>query len=193
MPPPTGRAVRAFRTTGAACQSGGRPSPRSCKRLRRHTAPWLVAASLLTVASTAASEVSDVDRFELWTGCAPVADIVDDVDGDVGRLALDARDIATTVRSRLRGARIFDDGGYWLVVNVVVSGPAFSVDVEFLRSVEVRDKPEEAAELVGLVATWESSSTGTHANNPGFILSAVAQHTDKFIGEYLRVNADSCR
>ncbi|MDE0718671.1 MAG: hypothetical protein OXH64_12130 [Rhodospirillaceae bacterium] len=153
--------------------------------------PTVVLALVLAAPDDAAGKVTEFDRFQLWTGCAPVAEIIDDIDGAVGRLTLDERDIATAVRSRLRGARIFDDGGLWLVVNVTVSGPAFSVDVELLRSVEVRPKGTKA--LSGLAATWESGSTGTHGNNPNHILFAVLRHVDKFIDEYLRVNKSACR
>ena len=159
--------------------------------MRRHPGLWLAATLLLIDTSASAGEVSDRDRFQPWTGCTPIAEIIDDIDGPGGRLTLDEKDIATAVRSRLRGARIFDDGGLWLVVNVTVSGPAFSVDVELMRSVEVRPKGTKA--LAGLAATWESGSTGTHGNNPNHILFAVLQHVDRFIDEYLRVNADACR
>lgn len=32
-----------------------------------------------------------------------------------------------------------------------------------------------------------------HAADPSFILWALDPHTDRFIDEYLRVNADACR
>ena len=53
-------------------------------------------------------------------------------------------------------------------------------------------KPEGMGQLVGLTARWESGSTGTRASNPSYVLSSVARHTDKFIDEYLRVNANAC-
>ena len=166
--------------------------------MRRHTAPWLVAAFLLSASSASASEVSDLDRFELWAGCAPVAELVDDVDGDAEQLALDRSDVVTAVRSRLRSARIFDDAAdTWLFVNITVSGPAFSVDVEFMRDVEVLwNKPDGTklySGLVGFTATWMAGSTGTHGNDPSYILWSVAHQIDKFIDEYLRVNADACQ
>ncbi len=47
--------------------------------------------------------------------------------------------------------------------------------------------------LENTATTWGVGSTGTHSRNPNFILSSVSQHTDKFIDEYLRVNADACK
>ncbi len=41
-------------------------------------------------------------------------------------------------------------------------------------------------------ATWETGSLGTHGGDAGFILQAVAEHTDKFVNEYLRVNDEAC-
>ena len=40
--------------------------------------------------------------------------------------------------------------------------------------------------------TWDVASTGTHTQNPNYILSSVTLYTDEFIDEYLRVNADAC-
>ena len=49
--------------------------------------------------------------------------------------------------------------------------------------------------LTGYAIVWLSGSTGVYgaAAGSGFILSSVSHHTDKFIDEYLRVNADACR
>lgn len=164
----------------------------------RLTLPTVALVLALAASSTAAEKITETDRFRLWAGCAPVAELIDGVDGDVERLGLDRGDIVTVVRSRLRRARIFDDAAHdWLFVSVVVSGLAFSVEVDFMRNVEVLvpawNGPKGTLRLVGFTATWDSSATGTHANNPSYILSAVARHTDKFIDEYLRVNATACK
>ena len=163
----------------------------------RLTLPTVALSLALAAPSGAAEKVTETDRFELWAECAPVAELIDGVDGDVGRLALDDRDLWAVVNSRLRRARIFDDDAdTWLFVNITVSGPAFSVDVDFMRDVEVLwNRPDGTrlpSGLIGFTATWESGSTGTHGNNPNYILSSVARLTDKFIDEYLRVNADAC-
>ena len=41
--------------------------------MRRHTAPWLVAAFLLSASSASAKEVNNHDAFSLWAACVPVA------------------------------------------------------------------------------------------------------------------------
>ena len=75
-------------------------------------------------------------------------------------------------------------------------GPAFSAEVHLQRLVEVWSpvwvKPEEVDPLVGFTSTWHLGTLGTHGDTAAFILSGVSRHTDKFIDEYLRVNADAC-
>ena len=165
---------------------------------RRRIGLWLVIASLLATSPAAsADEVSYYDRFELWNGCKDVKLLVESLSDDAGEIALRKEDIETAVRSRLRGARIYDDRtSAYLYVNINVVGIAFNIDVQFNRGVEVVypfwEKPEGIFPLAGHAPTWQWGSTGTHANDPSYILSAVARHTDKFIDEYLRVNADAC-
>ena len=81
-------------------------------------------------------------------------------------------------------------------MRVTVFGPAFYVEVSFERFVEVwspfKVKPKEMDPLLGFASTWDSGSIGTHGNSAAFILSGVSRHTDRFIDEYLRVNADAC-
>ena len=40
--------------------------------------------------------------------------------------------------------------------------------------------------------TWESKSSGEHGRDGGLILSQVMKEVDRFIVEYLRVNAGAC-
>ena len=164
----------------------------------RRTAPWLLAAFLLTVTSASAEEVNDWDRFELWNACRPVYLVVEGLSADAGEIGLRQGDIETAVRSRLRGARIYNEAAReYLYVRVTVVGPAYNIDVRLQRHVEVWlpfwVKPEEMGPLSGFAATWDSASTGTHGRTgAAFILSNVSLHTDEFIDEYLRVNADAC-
>ena len=148
-------------------------------------------------ASASAKEVSDKDRFKLWNGCRPVDLVVEGLTDDSGKIGLHHEDINTAVRSRLRGARIYDDDASpYLYVNVHVVGRAYAINFEFIRYVEVAIpswlKPEGMGQLTGFAPTWVRGSTGTHGSSAGFILSAVARHSDEFVDEYLRVNADAC-
>ena len=163
----------------------------------------LAAALVLTAASASAEEVSDYDRFRLWNDCRPMKLVVGLAD-DAPEIGLTEEAIETTVRSRLRAARLYSDSAiekagsilYFnptraiLYIRVTVAGSAFIVDVGYHKIVTDR-----ATELELRAETWAVSSlvvnhwqTGTN-----FILSALARHTDEFIDKYLRVNADACK
>ena len=160
----------------------------------------LVMAILLLAATPAlAEEVNDWDRFQLWNACRPVGLVVEGLSDDAGEIGLRQSDIETAVRSRLRGARIYHETAReYLYVRVTVVGPAYSIEVGLNRHVEVWlphwVKPEEMGPLAGFATTWDLGSTGTHGRTgAAFILSSVSLHTDEFVDEYLRVNADACR
>ena len=93
------------------------------------------------------------------------------------------------MRSRLRAARLYREAAWsYLYFNVNVVSSVIHIGVEYNK--EVVDR---ATMLENTATTWGVGSTGTHSRNPNFILSSVSQHTDKFIDEYLRVNADACK
>ena len=161
--------------------------------------PAVVLAFVLAAPSNAAKKVTEYDRFELWNGCGTVELVVENLPDDAGKLGLRKADIETAVRSRLRAARIYADRAQAvLYVRVSVVSRAHGIDFKFKRRVMVMGfsalaKPEEVGALTGFATTWDEGSTGVHGSDAGFILSAVAQHTDRYIDEYLRVNADACR
>ena len=45
---------------------------------------------------------------------------------------------------------------------------------------------------VGFATTWSRGTTGTHANDAEYIISAVREHLDDFVVEYLRANLAEC-
>ena len=166
--------------------------------MRRPIMPTVALALVLSAPPGAAEKDSQLDCFKLWNGCKPVELLVEGLSNNAAEIGLREEDIETAVRSRLRGARIYDENAVPYLYDINVVGPAFSVDVEFKRRVEVLlpfwEKPEGMGSLVGYAAVWDSGSTGTYgATGSGFILSSLTRHTDKFIDEYLRVNANACR
>ena len=156
----------------------------------------ILALFLAPVSFVQAQEVSDRDKFELWNNCAEIHLVVDDLRPEAAELNLRQEDIETAVRSRLRGARIytenwFDDNGSWiprLYINVNTVGFAFNINAGLSKWVS-----DSASGQLGFAATWKTGTTGTHANDASYILSNVSQLTDKFIDEYLRVNAAACK
>ena len=167
--------------------------------MRRRVGSLLVATILLIVSSASADEVSDWDHFQLWNGCMSVDLVIGELSKDAKEIGLLEEDIETAVRSRLRGARIYNENALsflFVIVNVV--GPASSISAEFHRKVRVLlpfllelEKPE-GIPFIGYTATWVLRLTGIHDRDSNFILSHVARSADKFIDEYLRVNADAC-
>ncbi len=166
--------------------------------MRRLTLPTVTVALVLATTPGAADVATKMDHLQLWHACQSVGLLVEDLPDDAGKIGLQKRDIETAVRSRLRGGRIYNDrsSSLHLYVNVNVVGTAFSVGFHFKRWVTVSVafwlKPEGMDDPAGPATTWNVGSTGTHGGNAGYILSVVALHTDRFIDEYLRVNADAC-
>lgn len=178
--------------------------------------PILSAVALtlaLAAPSGAAEKVTEYDRFQLWNDCRTVGLIVEKVEklnDDAGKIDLRKEDIEIAVRARLRGARIYEDFGIesvrsWLEgprsflhVSVHVVSRAYHVRVELHRHVKVllppRVKPKGMDPLTGYAIGWRSGSTGLHGvTGSQHVLSVVANHTDRFIDEFLRVNDDACR
>ncbi len=149
----------------------------------------LIAVSLASGSSVGAEKVSDYDRFQLWNGCKPI-DLVVEVhatkeDGDV---VPTEKAVEVAVRSRLRGARLYDpDGAAYLYAYIHVVGTAFRQEIEFWKRVH-----DLASGQTYGTAIWEVGSTGTHGGNADYILGGTARHVDEFIDEYLRVNASEC-
>lgn len=148
----------------------------------------LAAAALFLAAPASAEEVSDLDRFSLWSACKPMRLAVESLDQDAADIGLAKDAIETAVRSRLRGARLYDaEGLEFLAVTVTVAGRAFAVLIEYHKLVL-----DPASKQIYPAETWSTGSVGTHGGDASYVLSSVSQGTDEFIDEYLRVNAESC-
>ena len=136
------------------------------------------------------------DRFMLENNCSPMKFSVSLSGTDVEKVGLKHDAIETTVRSRLRAARLFNATGKppfsfpTLYLDVGVAGTAYSINLEYRKHVE-----DLWSNVRAWVITWKEVSLGTHSQNAigaSFILSHVSQHLDKFVDEYLRVNAKAC-
>ena len=151
----------------------------------------LLAVALLTAGSTTAQEetVTVVDKFDLWNECGRMTLVVEELDDDATAIGLVREDIVVAVRSRLRSARIYTAERYGpsLYVNVNVTPRAFNVSIKYRKIVY-----DPVSEITLIATTWDTGGAGTHGDDAGFILSAVSQHTDRFIDEYLRVNEEAC-
>ena len=98
--------------------------------------------------------------------------------------------IATTVRSRLRAARVYTDevSAPYVYVNFNVVGAAFSLDLRLYKWMF-----DWASARNGVTSAWETGLTGTYGGQGGdYIISTIAESTDAFVDEYLRVNEEAC-
>lgn len=151
--------------------------------------PAVALALVLASPAVAAKRVIKIDLFKLWNDCQPVHLVVESLPKDAADIGLTREAITVAVRSRLRAARLYAAGAWsWLYVNVNVLDQAFSISVEYKKWVKDTASGEE-----GTTGTWSTGSLGTHGSRSGYILSSVSTHVDRFIDEYLRVNADACR
>lgn len=114
--------------------------------------------------------------------------VIESLNQDAADIGLAEDEIETAVRSRLRGARLYDAGGLeFLAVTVTMAGRAFSVLTGYYKGVS-----DLASGQIYPAETWSTGSTGAHGGDAGYVLSFVSQGADKFVDEYLRVNAESC-
>ena len=153
--------------------------------------PTLPAAALVLALATpsgAAEKVTELDRFRLWHECLPMDLVVEGLQKDADT-ELTEEAITVAVRSRLRAARLYKADALfsYLYVNVNVVPPAFSISIEFQKWLKDAVSGEE-----GFAATWRFGGTGTYRKGSGYILSGISQYADRFIDEYLRVNASAC-
>lgn len=134
-----------------------------------------------------------MDRVELWNACEPIDLLVEYLGDDAVKMDLTREAIATAARSRLRAARLYRGSSrpypYLYVKIDTQSGPegtAVNLSLQFTKQVFDRISGHH-----GAATTWQTGAVGW--GGAAFILSVVSQLTDKFIDEYLRVNASACQ
>ena len=141
-------------------------------------------------------------RFTYWTRCSPLRLLVAMDPRDAVRIGLTEEVVATTVRSRLRAARLYTDTNNLEVpallihVGVVNSrrrpGGVFSIDIALHKHLydplTGHSFPAQTNDITGLGYGF----LGLHAGNSSFILSQIARAMDGFLDAYLRVNEPAC-
>jgi hypothetical protein len=104
------------------------------------------------------------------------------------RTELKARSVGLSPRSR-ELQRLH--AGY-LYVRLNGIGNAFSVNVEFMRSVNFSVQDPDGADSLAFLAlapVWRTGTLGTHGSDPTFVLEALDKFLDEFFNEYLKENA----
>ena len=129
-----------------------------------------------------------LDRFALWDDCGSINLVVENLNDNAAKIDLTRDRIKTLARSRLRAARVYtEELGTYLYVNVTVTKSSFSIAIDFKKSVK-----DLASSVSSSATTWNSGGVGTHGQDAGYILQSLSEYVDKFIDEYLRVNAEAC-
>ena len=89
----------------------------------------------LAMAAAPAQEVTDIDRFQLFNNCDPMALVVESLHDDAADIGLTDERLQFAAESRLRGARLYtsDRSRAYLYVNVTVAGKAFSTSLKYAK------------------------------------------------------------
>ncbi len=136
-----------------------------------------------------------VARFQLFTGCARMGLVVEDLPPGAGQIGLTRGAITRAVESRLRSARLYTSDSeypfYVLYVNVGVldldrgGSLPYAVDIYFTQWLY-----NPRVDEYYTAKTWNSGSYGQGGSQ--FILGSISEHMDRFLTEYLRVNEEAC-
>ena len=142
-----------------------------------------------------------IERFELFNACLPMLLIVEQLHDDAADINLTRETLQAAAESRLRAGRLYREffgpirtekqyeestNLAVLSVQVNVVGAAFNINVQYQKRVT------DAFGETTSTTTWQTSVTGTHGGNAGFIVSGLSERLDKFLAAYLRVNKSAC-
>ena len=147
----------------------------------RKTLVLVLAVVLATWTERATAQnltLANYERFQLFSGCLPMALIVEGLSDGAAEIELTEERIQTMAESRLRAARLFTSttsAGTYLYVRVSVGGGMFSMRLEFQK--RVSDSLSGESFITG---TWNSGHIGTHGRNADYILQGLSERLDRF-------------
>lgn len=148
------------------------------------------------------------ERVHLYNGCLPVDIIVEVLSDDAKEIGLSREAIQNALESRLRGAHLYATPENFsetvkrarllfpgrllnvisfLYVRVSVIDRAFAITVAYRKWVT-----DEMSGVKTYATTWETGSVG-NTNSAGHVMNSLAEHMDKFLVEFLRVNENDCQ
>ena len=153
-------------------------------------------AVFLCLSSTYAFAANDYQAFkdfQLFTKCEQIRLVVQhggNLRSDAMKNGLSNESIQNAAESRLRSANLYTNKRLdsYLFVYIHVVGNAHTISVQFNKTVIDKFTGHSFP-----APTWDTGSIGTHGNDPGYILSGLSRHIDKFLVEFLRVNDEACR
>jgi len=149
-------------------------------------------------------EIEHYQHVQLYTGCAPVVYMVEDID-EAEVIGLTTEAISNLVELKLRSARLYGDeyrfdkaGTDYLYVNVFTLKNSFFLGIEFKRAAmplgvgldpEGRDL-NEFANFYTYATFWQKYFIGR--GDADYILGGLSKDLDKFLLAYLKVNEEAC-
>lgn len=157
----------------------------------------VLGGSLAMTQPPALAVPEQVERFQLWNDCQPMALLLEIApDLREGILFAGARDAA---ESRLRSAHLYTDSSLtsgmipvdlsYLVIAIATfdesGNQPFNVTLRYYKPVT-----DKATGNYSQAATWLNGVIGLGDND--FILAQLARNLDTFLANYLRVNDTAC-
>ena len=170
------------------------PLTRSGREVMMRTTILLLVAVSLIFCQVASAQVSTQhERFFLWNECKPIRLFVRQLvwNGTQEDTASKYNEVMVLIRSRLRAARIYETDEnkstpYFGMVLIHSKNTAFVLEMAFTKWLY-----DPISDYTFAAATWTELDGGATTNWEG-IRSTISRFTDKFIDDYLRVNADAC-
>ena len=151
-----------------------------------------------TQVEEAITEYLNPERFQLGNECASIGVTVEHFSRTehAEQIGLDKEVIETTVKNILRGSQIYAEKKVpGLLVQVDVGDSNFYMGVFFVDIVD-RQWWIEGEGLVpyatGPAATWFKAGLMPHLGDPYTVLHGITLFIERFVDEYLRVNAEAC-
>ncbi len=115
--------------------------------------------------------------------------VIERLPGEAEQIGLQAERIRTKTELRLRTAGLrptVHEGDHYLYIQVNVVSRAFQITLEFKRPVSYKTADSRTYSKLGIV--WNTTVTGTHENDPEYIITTIDTLLDRFINEYLASN-----
>lgn len=146
----------------------------------------LFVPSLLT--AQVGGSLGEYEHFTLYTNCAPVSVSV--------AISYETEEAEAMAEARLRAARLYGGGftnrGVYLTVMPELGSRALTFDVWSLEFGKWLQDPMTGTTFRAV--TWRQTFKyeGTRDERSALMLADLSSALDDFIGEYLRVNGESC-
>ena len=134
----------------------------------------------------------DQEHFRLYAGCQPVYVDVGEFLNDEKQIGLKRATVQRMADAHLLATHLYTtkQEGPLLVVAVTVVGMAFSVALRLHKPFQ-----DIYSRHIDYAGTWTNGLTGVHGGGETgqqYVLDSARTLMERFVGDYLRVNAPAC-